>query len=514
MAARSNYDWTGGAEGMRANVPGTPGWWLDRLARRLISRSTGPMVTYARYYSGDHYQGPRGSSFIGDRLGFLLGPQFKRMCVNYCEAIVDTLVERLEVTGFQTAGEPRANDDLWRIWQRNSLDQDFAKGLREGAIKGEFSMALWQDKAGKAQMRVQDPLQVIVATDPEDRRVRRAALKRWFDEDMGLWYATLYLPKSIWKFQAETTPTVGQDPSWWEGDYWTQTNPWLTWQPRVMAGDEPYMFANPFGEVPIVPFPNKPNLAGQGVSELHNIVPLQDAVNKLNFDLLMASEYAAFPQKWATNVDLELDENTGKVKSPWEIGVDRIFMAGPPAGGDNAAETKFGQFDPADLQNWINALEAKLKEIATVSRTPPHYLNGSSGIFPSGESLRAAETGLVNKALDRQRDDAEPLELAMRLAAKIEGLADLAGADELATLWADPETRTESEHLAALVQMATLGVPRKGLWARIPGATPTEIAKWEALIAAGDVVTGPTAPTTPAPATDPAAAPTSNPQAA
>jgi hypothetical protein len=118
---------------------------------------------------------------------------------------------------------------------------------------------------------------------------------------------------------------------------------------------------------------------------------------------------------------------------------------------------------------------------------PPHYLLGQSGVFPSGESLRAAETGLVQKAKDRWRDYAEPLEHAMRLAARMAGHTDIAANESLKTEWRDPETRTESEHLNALVQMATLGVPRQALWKRIP-ATPTEITDWLGLIAAGDVI--------------------------
>jgi hypothetical protein len=263
-------------------------------------------------------------------------------------------------------------------------------------------------------------------------------------------------------------------------------NPWLTWQPRVLPGEEPFVFANPFGEVPMVAFPNKPGLNGVGTSELRNIVPIQDAINKLNYDLLLASEFAAFPQKWAVNAPIEVGPD-GKVKSPWELGVDRILLAGPPEEGASGLETKFGQFEPAELANWINALESKLREIAVISRMPPHYLLGQSGVFPSGESLRAAETGLVQKAKDRWRDYAEPLEHAMRLAARMAGHTDIAANESLKTEWRDPETRTESEHLNALVQMATLGVPRQALWKRIP-ATPTEITDWLGLIAAGDVI--------------------------
>ena len=38
-----------------------------------------------------------------------------------------------------------------------------------------------------------------------------------------------------------------------------------------------------------------------------------------------------------------------------------------------------------------------IQHVAAQTRTPPHYLLGAMGSFPSGESLKATETGLVAK---------------------------------------------------------------------------------------------------------------------
>lgn len=464
---------------MAPNItPGTPNWWLNRLSAKLVGRNE-EMGRYARYYAGVHEL-----SSTGFQVSAVLGSWFKHARVNYCSIVVDKLVERLEVIGFRNGPDAKADEALWGIWQDNSLDQEFGKGLREGAIKGEFSVSVWPDKKGKPQIRIQDPMNMVVATDPEDRRVRRAALKRWFDVDMGMWYATLYLPDTIRKFQAKTAPGNPYMLDQWEHPQWERQAPWMTWVPREMAdGTEP-TFKNPLGVVPVIPFPNKPDTQGVGVSELRDIVPIQDVINEMNFDLIRASGFAAFPQKWAVNVDLEVNVDTGEPKMPWKLAVDRILIA-PPPDSPSDQPVQFGQFEAAELSNWVETLESKLREIAVISRMPPHYLLGGSGIFPSGESLRAAETGLVYKVRDRQRDDGEPLEEVMRLAATI-AREDIADAQNLETLWRDPETRTESEHLTALQMMAGLGVPMHGLWARIP-ATPTEIAQWDQMLKDGDV---------------------------
>ena len=48
---------------------------------------------------------------------------------------------------------------------------------------------------------------------------------------------------------------------------------------------------------------------------------------------------------------------------------------------------------------------------------------------------------------------------------------------ETETIWRDPETRTEAQHVDALVKLGTLGVPEEQLWADA-GYTPTQIARF------------------------------------
>jgi hypothetical protein len=55
-------------------------------------------------------------------------------------------------------------------------------------------------------------------------------------------------------------------------------------------------------------------------------------------------------------------------------------------------------------------------------------------------------------------------------------------ADEPAaeTIWGDPESRTEGEHVDAVVKMRSLEIPLEALWERV-GATPQEIARWKTM---------------------------------
>jgi hypothetical protein len=450
----------------------SPGWWLDRLSRKLDARQS-DMTLYADYYAGRHRL-----MFATQKFREAFGDLFREVSVNFCEVVVDKLVERLEVEGFRTASGEDANEEAWDFWQANHLDADFAKGIREGLIKGEFSMMVWADD-GKPRMTVEDPLHVIVSVDPADNRSRRAALKRWYDPDLGRVYATLITPDSTWKYQS----VVGiADPALalytQQGLYDPTAAGGIRWERRVVEREE-WPLPNALHVVPVIQFPNKPNLADIGVSELKNVVPIQDAINKLVSDMLLAAEFSAFRQRWAVNVDLLTDPDTGRPIEPWKIAVDRLLTA--PSPKDPASpEVKFGEFSQTDLASYIGAIEMALKDLAVITRMPPHYLLGNTGVWPSGESLRSAETGLVRKAQDRMRDLSEPLEEVIRLAFLASGDNSMEGVN-IETLWANPETQTESAHIDALVKMQSLGVPQEALWEEIP-ASPTKIEHWKALV--------------------------------
>lgn len=451
----------------------SPGWWLDRLSRRLDARVSG-MTKYADYYAGRHPL-----MFATQKFREAFGDLFREVAVNFCEVVVDKLVERLEVQGFRLDSGEEANGQAWDYWQRNRLDSDFAKGIREGFIKGEFAMTVWGED-GVPRMTVEDPLLVIVAVDPSDTSKRRAALKRWYDGDLGQVFGTLYLPDAIYKFQSQTgvadpviSPTLGNVPML----YAFNAVGGIHWERRMVDG-EPWPLPNALRAVPVVPFPNKPDLADIGVSELKNVIPIQDSINKLMSDLLIGSEFGAFRQRYAVNVNLEVNPDTGRPIEPWRIAVDRLLTAPPPA--DPAQpEVKFGEFSQTDLGGYIGAIEMALKDLAVITRMPPHYLLGNTGVWPSGESLRSAETGLVRKAQDRMRDLSEPLEEVIRLAFQAAGRGGMEDV-QIETLWANPETQTESAHVDALVKMQSLGVPEEAIWEEIP-ASPTKIAHWKAL---------------------------------
>src|SRR5262249_51170625 len=99
----------------------------------------------------------------------------------------------------------------------------------------------------------------------------------------------------------------------------------------------------------------------------------------------------------------------------------------------------------------------------------------------------------------KQTNYGEAWEESMRLSFAYREDPVRAQAVDVETIWADPESRTEGELVDALLKMRQLGVPITELWRRW-GASPQEIARWEALIGLparedpGTPITAPPAP--------------------
>ena len=102
------------------------------------------------------------------------------------------------------------------------------------------------------------------------------------------------------------------------------------------------------------------------------------------------------------------------------------------------------------------------------------------GQWPSGESLKASETGLVSKVRRKMRVFGEAWEQAIRLAFLVEGDTTRAEDESCEVIWRNPESRTQSETVDAATKLSTIGVPEVALWEYV-GATPQQIQRWTQL---------------------------------
>jgi hypothetical protein len=429
-------------------VPESPWWWVKRLYTALLKQAENFDCMDA-YYRGEPPKAPWLPEQARD--------EFKRLLEltksNFMGLVIDSMVERQAVEGFRVGEEVKADKPTWDIWQANNFDAASTQILLEAAIGGQAYMLVAPNPNNPARplMFAEHPTQAIVEYAPGTARQERAAgLKMWLDDWTGILMATLYLPTEVYKFRAPK-PTPGMSPRW---------------EQRTVKGEK-WPAPNPLGEVPLVEIANNPRLLTGGVSEIHDVWPVQDRIAKTLADRLMTQDYGAFPQKWGVAVP---DEDSAGNKNKIDIGRDRMVTS-------DVAETKFGQWDAAPLDPYSAAKREDVKDIASRTRTPAQYLLGEMSNV-NGETLKASESGLVSKVRQRNRTSGEGFESGMRLGRKA---ASLGGSDvAMETIWRNPEFRTEGELVDSLTKMATLNVPEEVLWERW-GATPPEIARWKKL---------------------------------
>jgi hypothetical protein len=255
-------------------------------------------------------------------------------------------------------------------------------------------------------------------------------------------------PKNQWK----TTPSY--------------TKNQIQWMPRPGEEDP---IPNPLGVVPVVELRNNPRVIGYGRSEIEQIIPIQDATNKLITDMLVSAEFSAFKQRWVTGLDIPTDDSGNPIE-PFEAAVDRVWVARDP-------EVRFGEFQQTELGGYVRSIEMLVQHAATISRTPPHYFLLNGGQAPSGEAITSAEAGLVAKVNRKMRSFEEGWEEVMRLAFAVLGDTERAQAWDAEVLWANPAYRNHSALVDALLKLQALGVPREQLWSDA-GYSPQQIERF------------------------------------
>jgi hypothetical protein len=426
---------------------GSPLWWLRRLHKEIVARQQWTEL-YDAYYRGDHPLPWLPSQAVSE---------FRRILrmtrSNYMGLVIDATAERLAVEGFRLAGDDGADEDTWRIWQANNLDADADKGMLESLIHGSAYTLVQPNGTDTPDVWIEHPSQAIVAYEPgSNRRKKAAGLKLWVDDWTGNYCATLFLPDWLYKFEAPQ-PRSGVQPE----------N--LAWTERLVPG-ESWPARNTLGEVPFGELPNNPRLLTGGVSELADVIDVQDRINKTIADRLITQDFGAFPQKWATGYPEE--DSQGNAVQPIDIGRDRIVAT-------DIAETKFGQWDSAPLDPYSAAKREDVKDIASRTRTPAQYLLGEMSNV-NGETLKASESGLVAKVRQRMRSFSEGFEDTMRLARMA---ANLPTDVRMETLWRNPEFRTEGEITDAAVKQLAAGLRDRRSAREFVGLSQTEIDQME-----------------------------------
>jgi hypothetical protein len=446
----------------------TPAAWLALLEKRLTERWA-RMQVYDEYFEGRHPM-----AFATSQFREAFGSLLATMSDNWCQIVVTSAARRLKVQGFRFGSSKAADEAAWAIWQANGMDAQASLVHTESIKLGEAAWLIEPPMNGRKYPRItwEHPSEFIIAHAPGDRRTRLAALKRWEGDD-GYWYATLYLPDRVWKLRSQQKAN-------------RTTGGRINWESRPGDDGGP----NTLGVVPAAAICNDPSLRG-GRSDLAAGIPLQNAIDKLCADMLVASEFAAFRQRILSGV--ELPPPGTPERAAVMSGVSRMLTVEDPA-------AKVYDLPATDLKNYVNAIEMFIQHLAAQTNTPPHYLLGSM-VNISGDALAAAESGLVSKVESKKDPIGEGHEDMMRLAFLSMDDMERAGADDAETLWAPAERRSFAQVVDGATKLATIGFPPETVMEEL-GWSPQRIARVQAQMAANELFAAFTPPANGTPPND------------
>lgn len=413
----------------------------------------------------DYFFGRQRLAFATNSFRAAFGHLFHTFAYNRCASVVDAIADRLTISGWETDGKQDGEATpvetaAAAIWRRNKMQRRQGEVHAESLRSGNGYVIVWPDEeTGLARITPNAGNLIEAVYDDEYGESIAFAVKTWRVErgiNAGRWRATVYEPDAI-----RRSITLGK----------SKTMPAKANQLVPYTDDDNPVTENEYGRVPVFHFVNNAATGCDGRSELDDVIPLQDGLNKSLMDMLVAGEFLGFPQRYVAGIDIEFDPATGKAIPPFDIGVDRLIAV-------TNEVAKFGQFDAADVTQFLSAQDGWDAKIARVSHVPIHWLN-QVGVAPSGEALKTAESPFVAKGEDRQGGFGGTWAEVMAFGLEIDGTAatDAAG---IQPIWKPVGTRSEMDLLQAGAIKASLNVPDEQIWAEI-GYTPYEIAKFKTL---------------------------------
>lgn len=456
----------------------------------LISRQNNEakrVIDLRAYYDGDHpiLLTDRQEEFIGK---FLTEGQFG-FSHNTVKSVVDTLRERLNVSGFSVNGKAIDDDGddngpeaqiaalMWAWWEENRYDAQQIRLHRRTLRDGKSYVMVDYDQANMRPRftlhSVDDGTTGITChRDPEMPDKVLYMCKYFYTYDpmsnpgtTGKERKNVYLPHEIRKYI--------------RGDAAYQ---WIPYTDPEDNGQWPLPWVErdgtPLG-ITIIEFENP------GGSEVAQIIGLQNLLNKSWLDLIAAADSSGFPILAIEDADPEsfVDAVAAGALDDDIEGDDELFMA-PGRILDLKGATAH-RIESGDMSQLIDVIHLTVETIAGVSHTPQYYLRPVGGDMPSGEALKMLDSGLVKRAVERQLIFGQAWSDVMVMAYKLErtfGNASIPDIPKLkvTTVWDDPQTRSELTNAQAAEIQQRLNVPDEQLWAML-GYSPQDIQRFKAM---------------------------------
>ena len=327
----------------------------------------------------DYYDGDQPLAYTTKRLRDIFKSFQMNFSANWCAVVIDAVLDRLDLLGM---AEDEAVMEQFKPWWDAANVETEARLVHEYALlTGEAFATIWPNETTHLpELYANDPRVCHVQYDGENPRTQLWAAKFWTAND-GKYRATLYYPDRL--------------------EYW-QTKKKREGVTEVKAFTLENEETNPFDQIPIFHWRIH---ARRMKSDLDPVRPLQDAINKLLADMMVAAEYGAFKQRYTIGEAATKGQIKNAPNEIWDL----------PEG------MTVGEFSATELVNYLKAIENLVGQIGSITFTPRHFFLQNTSAQASGEALIAQDGPLVAKVEDRIQAFSPTWQAAFQFVAKLMG---------------------------------------------------------------------------------------------
>lgn len=405
-----------------------------------------------------YYDGNQPLVYSTERLKHAFSGLNARFSLNWCAVVVDSVLERMEITQLVVRGSEQQTRRLNNWWEESGMNLDSDEVELCALVTGEAFVIAWPDESGTIEAYYNDSRMVHVEYDPDRPRQMRMAAKWYVDGEKRI-RLTLYYPdrleyyistKEAEKVTSEIRPELFRPMG------------------EVLEG-EPSEAENPLERIPVFHFRRERRAIASELSP--SVLDVQDAINKLLADMMVASEFGAFKQRYIISQADDLGALKNAPNEIWDL----------PAGDGMGQDTSVGQFSETQLQNFLHPIQELSTGIAKMTRTPQYYFFLGARSDPSGETLYAMDGPLVAKTssyIKRLRREWELL--ARFVAEQIDLEVDPL---DIRVEYGDPRQSQPFTQAQTRVQNKAAGIPLRTQLRR-EGWSPRELAELDQDVAA------------------------------
>lgn len=374
--------------------------------------------------------------------------------------VVEATVEPLRVEGYRPSVEFDKDDDgwvpyAWRAWTLNGMGARQSQVYRDAAIAGYSFVTVvpgeGPDGESMPRMRPVSPRRMYAEyDDPYGDEFPIHAV-----QDMGRGRFRLFDDQFITDYKV-------QDEKRDNGE---------TKRSFVRVGEP---IEHGAGVCPVVRFENLVDTEGRCVGEIEPYVDVAARFDVTQMDKILVQRHNSWKIMYATglNPPKDLSEEEQR-RTKVRMRQEDMILAG--------SDVKFGQLDETSMGGFLTALNDELELLSSVSQTPTSVMSGNL-VNLSADALAESRIMHTLKLAQRTTNFTVEWGRVLRVACEVGGASDEAKDYMASVVWAEIEVRSLAQTVDAFGKLAAqLEVPPVGLWDKIPGATSSDIARWERL---------------------------------